>query len=71
MWVTTYMHVMGSAAAIVEWFKGSALRPHLSALSPELRKPFLEKYAAAIAEAYPPHRDGKSLHGDFESSTLR
>jgi trans-aconitate 2-methyltransferase len=61
MWVTTYIHVMASAAAIVEWFKGSALRPYLSALSPDLRKPFLENYTAAIAEAYPAHRDGKSL----------
>ena len=61
MWVTTYMHVMASPAAIVEWFKGSALRPYLSALSPDMQKPFLESYGAAIAEAYPAYRDGSDV----------
>ena len=33
VWETTYLHHMPDAAAIVEWVKGTALRPALSRLS--------------------------------------
>src|SRR5438309_518447 len=33
IWRTTYFHVLqGGSSAVVEWFKGSALRPYLEAL---------------------------------------
>lgn len=61
LWRTTYQHVMPDAAAIVDWVKGSGLRPYLDALDPGERPVFLEAYTQAIAAAYPPRADGKRL----------
>jgi trans-aconitate 2-methyltransferase len=62
VWRTTYYHFLrGGAPAVVEWFKGSGLRPFLEPLNAEERGAFLERYTAAIAEAYPPVSDGSVL----------
>src|SRR5437870_1391161 len=53
IWHTVYNHVMAGPTGIVEWFKGSALRPFLSALDDDARARFLADYAEQIAEAYP------------------
>jgi trans-aconitate 2-methyltransferase len=61
-WRTTYYHSLsGGAAAIVEWFKGSGLRPFIEPLSDAERGAYLERYTAAIADAYPPLADGSVL----------
>ncbi|CAJ0718984.1 Trans-aconitate 2-methyltransferase [Ralstonia edaphis] len=62
VWRTTYMHpLQGGADAVVEWFKGSALRPFLAALSEDERPAFLTRYRDAIAQAYPALDDGTVL----------
>lgn len=53
IWRTTYFHPLGGAGAVVEWLKGTGLRPFLARLRPEETDPFLERYRAAVAEAYP------------------
>jgi trans-aconitate 2-methyltransferase len=58
IWHTAYNHVMAGPEAVVEWFKGSALRPFLSPLDEAMRRGFLAEYAARIARAYPPRYDG-------------
>ena len=45
-----YNHVMAGPQAIVEWFKGSALRPFLDALDATAREVFLADYTAQISE---------------------
>src|SRR5438270_3306183 len=61
IWHTVYNHVMASPQAVVEWFKGSALRPFLSALEGDTCNGFVNAYTAAIAKAYPARHDGKVL----------
>ena len=61
IWHTAYNHVMAGTEAVVEWFKGSALRPFLSPLDEPMRRGFLAEYATRIARAYPPRHDGRVL----------
>ncbi len=62
LWYTDYMHVMESPAAIVEWYKGTGLRPFLDALpSDNHRERFLAAYLKGIRPYYPPQADGKVL----------
>jgi trans-aconitate 2-methyltransferase len=62
IWRTTYHHPLaGGPEAIVEWFKGTALRPFLDPLDAAQRTGFLERYTAAIAQAYPALPDGSVL----------
>jgi trans-aconitate 2-methyltransferase len=59
IWQTTYYHPLeGGARAIVEWFKGSALRPYLERLDANEQAAFLDAYTVAIAKAYPEYDDG-------------
>jgi trans-aconitate 2-methyltransferase len=62
VWRTTYHHPMrDGAAGIVEWFKGSGLRPFLEPLDTASRTAYLERYTAAVALAYPALSDGSVL----------
>ena len=61
IWHSIYDHVMSTPQAIVEWFKGSALQPYLSALDAQSREQFLAAYSEKIAVAYKPRFDGKVL----------
>ncbi len=62
IWETTYLHVLEGADPVVEWSRGTALRPVLAALwSESERAAFLAEYAARIRAAYPPRPDGRTL----------
>ncbi|VVE13015.1 trans-aconitate 2-methyltransferase [Pandoraea terrigena] len=62
IWRTTYYHPLaGGAQAVVEWFKGSALRPFLAKLDPASQAAFLSRYTDEIAQAYPALADGTVL----------
>lgn len=62
LWETEYVQVMAGAAAIVEWYKGSGLRPYLEALRmPADREQFLAAYLAGVGAAYPARVDGRVL----------
>jgi trans-aconitate 2-methyltransferase len=62
VWRTTYHHVLaGGTDAVVEWFKGSGLRPFLAPLDPGETEGFLKTYRTALVDAYPPLPDGSVL----------
>jgi trans-aconitate 2-methyltransferase len=61
IWQTTYVHPLDGAAAIVEWFKSTGLKPYIDPLAPDERSDYLRRYESAIAEAYPAQPDGKVL----------
>ena len=62
IWRTTYHHQLaGGMGAVVEWFKGSGLRPFLKPLSPSEQAAYLERYQEALAGAYPLMADGTVL----------
>jgi trans-aconitate 2-methyltransferase len=62
VWYTTYHHVLpGGTDAVVEWFKGSGLRPFLDPLDPAETADFLAEYRAELVGAYPPLPDGSVL----------
>ena len=62
VWRTTYHHVLpGGADAVVEWFKGSGLRPFLAPLDAAEQADFLAEYRDRVAAAYPALPDGAVL----------
>lgn len=62
VWITTYHHPLaGGAAAVVDWFRGSGLRPFLDPLDEAERAEFLGRYEAEVARAYPALTDGTVL----------
>jgi len=61
LWHVMYNHVMAGPEAIVEWFKGSGLRPFLDAVDPAMREDFLKAYLAQITRHYPRRNDGRVL----------
>jgi trans-aconitate 2-methyltransferase len=52
-WETTYQHVLTGPDPVLEWVRGTGLRPYLAALPAELRDQFEAEYRAELARAYP------------------
>jgi trans-aconitate 2-methyltransferase len=61
IWETEYLHVLAGEDPVLEWVRGSALRPVLAALPPEMAHSFERLYAAKLREAYPRRADGNTL----------
>ncbi|KZF26966.1 trans-aconitate methyltransferase [Xylona heveae TC161] len=59
MWHTHYHHVLENHEAIVEWVKGTGLRPFIDPLSSGERGGFLEAYLERLKQIYPISYDGK------------
>lgn len=57
-WETTYQHVLQGRDAVLEWAKGTALRPVLKALQGAERDEVLAAYAEKLRRAYPETPEG-------------
>jgi trans-aconitate 2-methyltransferase len=52
-WETTYLHVLHGEDPVLDWYKGTGLRPVLAALRPDQAAEFLDEYRARMSQAYP------------------
>jgi trans-aconitate 2-methyltransferase len=52
-WETTYVHVLQGADPVLDWVRGTGLRPVLAALGEQDGAEFEAAYAALLREAYP------------------
>ena len=61
LWETLYQHVLEGENPVVEWTRGTALRPLLKLLKEEEQKEFIQDYSRRILEHFLPRKDGKTL----------
>ena len=52
-WETTYLHVLHGDDAVLDWYRGTGLRPVIAALPPGQADEFLADYRVRMSEAYP------------------
>jgi trans-aconitate 2-methyltransferase len=58
VWETTYVHVLPGDDPVLEWVRGTGLRPILAALSPRDAEEFATQLADQLRRAYPPGPHG-------------
>ncbi|KAJ3460670.1 hypothetical protein MRS44_011537 [Fusarium solani] len=61
IWHTLYQHPLDDHQSLVEWVKGTGLRPFLNPLGSEDREAFAESYLTKLKEVYQVSVDGKVL----------
>src|SRR6204780_1031617 len=57
-WETTYVHILEGNDPVLEWYKGTGLRPLLAVLDADQAADFLAEYGERLREAYPPRSFG-------------
>lgn len=62
IWETEYLQVLEGSDPVLEWVKGTGLRPVLSALGDAEREIYLAEYSRRLRDAYPQKPSGKTLY---------
>ena len=57
-WETSYLHILHGENPVLEWTKGTTLRPVLAALDAEQAAGFLREYGERLRQAYHPQSFG-------------
>jgi len=60
-WETTYLHILPGEDPVLEWYKGTGLRPVLAVLDADQAADFLAAYGEQLRAAYPPASFGTML----------
>lgn len=61
LWSTTYYHRMCSHRDIMEWYRGTGLKPYLAALDAADSKKFEADIYTQVVKAYPPQKNGEII----------
>lgn len=61
MWETVYYHVVDGISGVVEWYKGSGLRPYLEALGEVEREDFVGELSQRLSEKITVLENGKAI----------
>ncbi len=61
LWCTTYCHRMQSHEQLLEWYRGSGLRPYLNILNDEDKSEFEKDIYESIIKVYPIQRNGEII----------
>jgi trans-aconitate 2-methyltransferase len=62
IWTTVYLHVLEGEEPVIEWMKGTGLRPYLQMLDSDgERAAFLDAYRARVDRDFPKRPDGVTL----------
>jgi len=62
IWETEYLQILEGEDPVLEWVKGTGLRPILTSLNDEEREVYLVEYARRLRAAYPVRADGRTLY---------
>ena len=62
IWETEYLQILAGDNPVLEWVKGSGLRPILNGLGDNERELFLVEYAQRLRAAYPVRANGNTLY---------
>lgn len=62
IWETEYLQILEGEDPVLEWVKGTGLRPILNDLDDHGRERFLVEYARRLRAAYPLRADGRTLY---------
>ena len=59
LWATEYLQIMPDVDGIVEWYKGTGLRPYLDRIeNDEQRREFLSEHRSCLDTLYPASEAG-------------
>ena len=61
IWETVYYHIMENHNDILEWYRGTGLRPYLNALDDDKKTEFENDTMERIIESYPKQKNGKII----------
>lgn len=61
IWETTYFHSMPSYESIIEWYKGTGLRPYLEQLSADDQKAYSNDVMQCLRDTYPIQKNGEII----------
>ena len=62
IWETEYYQILEGDDEVLEWVRGTGLRPILEGLADIEREQFLTVYSSRLREAYPKKADGQTLY---------